>query len=142
MNQSILNRIAADKELQKNLSKVSHYSVDQFANDAKAWISAINDGRMCCIVESVSKSGMSRIMSYKSFEKSGSKVNKRGYYRNYYAFMLALGYTRAGNGFRIVGCGMDMNFATFYNIAHQLHRLGFVSKSKLGSISQNTPTIL
>jgi hypothetical protein len=130
--------IITNAEVLKGISKLKYYSVEHFASDAIQYLKAIKERRMVCIIYSVSSSGMSRVLGYKSCQKT-----KTGYYyRNYNQFFCSLGYTEAKEGFRIGGCGMDMNFATNYNLVHKLHRLGFISKKECESLCQMTPTIL
>lgn len=143
--QTVLKNIAANKELQKNMKKLSHFDDNQFVNNALAYIKAIRERRMLCVIESVSASGMSRVMKFHSFEIYKKKGNYgRGYYRNYYAFFEAMGFTPAKNsdGFRINGCGMDMVFHTNYTIIHDLHRLGFITKEECDKLAQETPAKL
>lgn len=134
------NKLEQNKELVKALSKVSHYDLDNFIQDAKNYINAIRTGRMLCIIESVSKSGMSRVIKFHSCEKG----KNRYWYRQYRAFFIVLGYSEVKNsdGFRINGCGMDMVFHTNYTIIHNLYRLGLLSKSECEKLAQETPTKL
>ena len=125
--------IKLSAEVQKNITKESYYSETDFVNDAKAYIAAVKSGRILYTVTSVSKSGMSRNISVESFE--GKMTG--GHYRNYIGFLRALGYKIDGFGsVKIGGCGMNMLFATNYNIIHSLHRMGFVSKKECGVLCQ------
>lgn len=111
-----------------------------FYQNAKRYIKAIKDGRMCCIIESVSSSGMSRTLKF--MECSGGK---HGYsYLNFYNLFKNLGYTKVKNSdcFRVHGCGMDMVFATNYNICHQLKKLGIITKKTCDKLAQKTPITL
>lgn len=141
--QKILKNIAANKELQKNMRKLSFFDDNQFVNNALAYIKAIRDRRMLCVIESVSASGMSRVMKFHSCEMPRNKQEK-AWYRNYFAFFKAMGFTPAKNsdGFRINGCGMDMVFHTNYTIIHDLHRLGFITKEECDKLAQETPAKL
>ena len=125
--------IKLSTEVQKRIAKESYYSETAFVNDAKAYIAAVKSGRILYTVTSVSKSGMSRNISVKSFE---GKMTE-GWYRNYYVFLRILGYSLdTGYNIRVSGCGMNMLFATNYNIIHSLHRMGFVSKKECGVLCQ------
>ena len=121
-----------------------YYTAENFISDAKRWISAIESGRMLCRVHSVSKSGMSRVFSYHSFELYSKPMpaGRRGYYRQYYSFLQAMGHTMTDSGIRVSGCGMDMNFSTCYNIAHHLESMGIISRRRCEKLAQNTPAIL
>lgn len=115
-------------------------SASYFYDAARDYIKAVKDGRMLCVIESVSQSGMSRVMKFHSCEKNGYGY----YYRQYWNFFKSMGYSQAKNsdGFRVAGCGMDMVFATNYNIIHKLASLGFLNKKQCSELSQKTPTVL
>lgn len=129
------------KDLTKAISKVSYYDVDAFISDAKDYISAVKEGRMLCVVVSVSNSGMSRTLKFNSCEKG---KNNNFWYRQYNGLFEALGYkpTKNRDGFRVNGCGMDMVFYTNYSIIHQLMREGFITKNECEVLAQLTPTVL
>ena len=136
--EKIKANILANKDISKNIANSSYYSHENFISDSKQYIKAIADGRMLCNIVSVSNSGMSRILNFRSCEKS-----KNGfYYRNYYAFFKAMGYTEVRDGFRIGGCGMDMIFHTNYTIIRRLFALGFISKKQCEKLCQKTPTTI
>ena len=126
--------IKLSKEVIKKLSKEEYYNQDRFINDCKTYIKAVNSGRMLYTVTHVSNSGMSRDINIKSFE--GKMSN--GYYRNFYGMFSALGYSfnKNTNDLRVGGCGMNMLFATNYDIIHSLQRMGFISKKKCDILAQ------
>lgn len=136
----ITNNINADKEIMKQINSNTYTSVESFIENAARYINAINDRRMSCVIRSVSNSGMSRVLSFHSFEPLKGK--KEGNYTQYYTLFKQLGYTETKNGFRISGCGMDMIFHTNYTIIHKLHRLGFISRPECDKLAQQTPTNL
>lgn len=125
-------------ELEKAIAKLNHYSMEQFEKTAKQYISAISEGRMFCVIESVSRSGMSRNLKFVSAEKD---TDGRNWFSNYYAFFRAMGYSPAkdSDSFRIGGCGMDMVFHTNYSIIHRLENLGYVTKEESEVLAQKTP---
>lgn len=138
---NLTQKIENNKELKKAIDKVNHYGVEGFERDAKRYIKAIKEGRMINSIGSVSSSGMSRTIKF--VEING----KRGQFRmyNFFAFFKALGYSPADSRsdyFRIGGCGMDMIFATNYNIIHQLQRLGFMNKKTCSNLAQQTPSTI
>lgn len=137
---TILKNIANDKELQKGLSKLNHFSNEDFFSHAKDYIKAIKDGRMFCVIDSVSGSGMSRNIHFHSAEKT----KNRFYFRQYWALFTALGYTKGNNSnnFRISGCGMDMIFHTNYTNIHVFKRLGFLTDVECSKLCQMTPTTI
>lgn len=130
--------IELSKELIKNISKLNHYTEEQFINDCNEWISAIKENRTICIVDSVSNSGMSRCFKYTTYIVGG-----RGYFRSWYCFLYALGFSFKKDTFaiRVGGCGMDMNFHTCYTIAHRLCSIGLITKEECEKLAQQTPTI-
>lgn len=142
MKNSVITKVEADKELQKNLKKLNHYSNQQFIDDAKKYISAIKQRRMLCIIKSVSSTGMSRVIKFNSCEAGRDKNSF--WYRQYICLFIMLGYGKEtdNGGFRINGCGMDMIFHTNYSIIHQLTNLGFLTKSECATLCQMTPTVL
>lgn len=143
----VLKNIAENKELQKDQRKLSHYSDEQFYNDALRYISAIKQGRVICNIESVSSTGMSRVIKFFECHKIQNTYDKkvRYSYYNFHAFFIMMGYERAGkykDGFRIHGCGMDMIFHTNYTNIHRLRRLGFINQKQCDSLAQMTPTVI
>jgi len=137
---TVIKNIEANKELMENINSLNHYTIENFIQDAKDYIKAINTGRMLSIIEHVSNSGMSRVIKFHSFQGTGA----RGYYRQYHCLFIALGYKQAKNfeGFRINGCGMDMVFNTNYNIIHDFKRLGLITKEQCSRLAQQTPVKL
>ncbi len=136
--EQIIEKIMEDKTLRKAiLTKGS--SVDRFIEDAQDYIKAIHEGRMLCVIHAVSKSGMSRNLSFYSCEQ-----DRYGqyYYRNYRGLFRCLGYTEAKEGFRINGCGMDMVFHTNYSNIHGFKRIGLLTAEECATLSQRTPPVL
>jgi len=52
----IKKNIESNKELSKKIDSISYYSVENFISDVKAYISAIKERRMLCVIESVAPS--------------------------------------------------------------------------------------
>jgi len=127
--------ITLTKEIKKAISKEEYYSEESFINDCKAYIKAIESGRILYTVTNVSKSGMSRDINIKSFEGKMSK----GYYRNYTMMLKVLGYKftdKYSSDIKVGGCGMDMLFHTNYTIINTLHHMKFISKKKCDVLAQ------
>ena len=125
--------IKLSAEVKKRITKESYYSETDFVNDAKAYIAAVKSGRILYTVTSVSKSGMSRNISVKSFE---GKMTE-GYYRNYIGVFRALGYKIDFFGsVKIPGCGINMLFDTNYSIIHSLRRMEILSKKECDTLAQ------
>lgn len=140
-DERILKKIAADKELQKNLSKQSdHYGNEMFLRDGKRYLKAIKEGRMLCIIESVSASGMSRVLKFNECAKL--KGNNHSFMQFWTMFKVLGHQETKSQGFRVHGCGMDMVFHTNYCIVRKLQHLGFISKKQCAVLEQKTPTIL
>lgn len=141
----LIATIEGNKQLRKAITAISHYSTEDFIRDAGLYIASIRERRMFCIIHSVARSGMSRVMSFHSFDVApANKVEpRRGNTRQYNCLFLALGFKQSAdrNGFKINGCGMDMVFATNYNLIHNLHRLGFIDKAECDKLAQMTPNV-
>lgn len=134
---SLLNSIESNKEIMKIINKeLNYYSADQFLQDALKYIECIENQSMYCIIKSVSASGMSRVIKYGAFSN--------GYYRQFNCLFIALGYKEDQKraGFKINGCGMDMNFHTNYSIIHDFKRLGIITDKQCEVLAQKTPVIL
>ncbi len=138
----ITNKINSNKELITNIENLNYYNVEDFIRDANSYIKAINEGRVICNIESVSRSGMSRNIKFLACEKS--KKSSQHSYRQFWAFFKSLSFTEVNRTqvFRISGCGMDMIFHTNYTIIHNLKRLGFISSKKCKKLAQLTPTVI
>ena len=136
----ILKAISENKDLQKNFKKLYSFTNEEFLNNAKRYIKAVKDGRMFCVIESVSASGMSRVLDFK--EMNGNKKEGFRIY-NFNALFVALGFQSVKNsGFRVNGCGMDMVFHTNYTIIHNLKNLGLISKDECNILAQKTPSVV
>ena len=127
-------------EISKNIAKKCNYFTEEiFIEAAKCYIQAIKDNRMINVIGSVSSSGMSRTLKFTSCEKD--ERTGQHYQRNYFSLFKALGYTpvKNSNYFRVSGCGMDMIFATNYDIIHQFKRIGLINDEECQKLCQRTP---
>ena len=134
----ILNNVNSNKEIQKNLKKLYSFNSEDFIMNAERYIKACKENRIFCIIHSVSKSGMSRKLS---FYESTFNEDGRGGFLNFTALFIALGYSdRNKDGkFTVNGCGMDMVFNTNYSIIHSLYSLGMMTNEECEILAQNTP---
>ena len=134
----ILNNVNSNKEIQKNLKKLYSFNSEDFIMNAERYIKACKENRIFCVIHSVSKSGMSRKLS---FYESTFNEDGRGGFLNFTALFIALGYSdRNKDGkFTVNGCGMDMVFHTNYSIIHSLYNLGMMTNEECEIIAQNTP---
>jgi len=135
------------KEIEKLLTKYNKgrqfpVSVQSFTDNAKRYLKAIQDRRVICNIESVSRSGMSRNMRFVEISKRGGSYGHS--MLNFYELFKILGFTQAKDSdcFRIGGCGMDMVFATNYRIVGQLRNLGIVTKARASKLQQMTPHVI
>jgi hypothetical protein len=137
---TIENNIAKTLKL-SNVEKYGSSEVQQFTQSAKRYIKAIKQGRVICNIESVSASGMSRVLK---FNECSGTIKKGFHFLNFWKLFKDLGFSENKNsqGFRISGCGMDMVFHTNYTIMHQLKNLGFISSKECESLAQKTPTVI
>ena len=141
--QTLTQEITLTAEIIKNIKKNKYYSEETFLNDAKAYISAMRENRMINVIGSVSASGMSRTLKFTSCEHSPN--NDSFYQRNYNSLFNALGYKETKNAwgyFRVSGCGMDMVFATHYDIIHTFKRIGLLDDEQCRKLAQMTPNTI
>jgi len=134
----ITKHIENNKELMNGLKKVD-MSIDQFIRDAQTYLRAVKERRISYTVDTVSKSGMSRTLLITSCERWRWDGKLRYYYRQYNTMLQAMGYSvKRGyrDSIRVHGCGMNMLFATNYNIVWSLHRLGFISRKQCDLLCQ------
>ena len=111
--------------------------------NASNYINASKNGSLCCIVKSVSKSGMSRKLLFFSVDQN-SEGDCMPYYYGY--FLELLGYKSSRNYsdscITVQGCGMDMIFYTNYKVINQLFEFGFITEKERDVLSQKTPHTL
>lgn len=120
-------------DIKKKIAKTDYYDVDNFILDAKEYIKAIESGRCRYEVVSVSKSGMRRTINISAFVGKYSN----GYFRTFRMMLKHMGYSfDKYDDLIVTGCGMNMLFATNYNIVHELYRMGFMKKEKCDKLAQ------
>ena len=130
-----MKNVTLSKEMIKNISKNEYYSQEDFIKDCKCYIKALKSGRLQYTVTHVSNSGMSRDIFIQSYE--GTMQN--GYFRTYFAMLKVLGYKEASkysNDIKVSGCGMNMLFATNYNIIHDFKRMGLLNNEECKTLAQ------
>ena len=130
-----MKKVTLSKEILKNISKNEYYSQDDFVKDCKCYIKALKSGRLQYTVTHVSNSGMSRNIFIQSYEGTMTK----GHFRTYFGMLQVLGYKEASkysSDIRVSGCGMNMLFATNYNICHDLKRIGLITKKECEVLCQ------
>lgn len=130
-----MQKINLTNEIIKRIESNIYYSKENFVGDCKTYIKALKSGRLQYRVVSVSASGMSRDILISSFEGSMNK----GYYRNYTSMLEALGFNFASkyaSEIKVKGCGMNMLFATNYNIIHTFKNIGLINKKQCETLAQ------
>lgn len=134
--ETILNNI-------KKSYKLNEQDANYFFDCAKEYIKAIKENRMICNIEHVSKSGMSRYLTFKYLQKSKYDKNRYNLINTNFLFK-TLGYRFNKNhcAFFVGGCGMDMVFHVNYCNIHDFTKLGFLNKKECTKLSQNTPSII
>jgi hypothetical protein len=125
--------------MQKAIAAAYTYSdnpIDDFKQDARAYLKALKEGRVLYNVEHVSASGMTRFISVKACEKV--KGENRYIYRTFHSLLVATGhqYSRKYKGYSAIGCGMNMVFAMNYYLVRELNGLGLVKPSDLKTLEQ------
>lgn len=124
-----MKKIQLTKEMIKRLEKETYYTQEYFIQDCKEYIKAVKEGRMLYLVDTVSNNRMSRTLIIKSCDKN--KRTKDFYYRNYTFMFKILGYSLSKDyNIKVSGCGMNMLFATNYDIIHTFKNIGLI-KSKV-----------
>ena len=94
------------KTNKKDLKKLK---IIQELRDLKRLLKSCKNNKVIATVKHVSKSGMSRIISFSIQDK------KTGFlYSLNYSFSKILGYTLTNDGLRVGGCGMNMIFHCLY----------------------------
>lgn len=130
-----MKNIALSQEMIKNISKNEYYSQEDFVKDCKCYIKALKSGRLQYTVTHVSNSGMSRNIFIQSYEGTMTK----GHFRTYFSMLQVLGYKEASkysSDIRRYGCGMNMLFATNYNICHDFNRMGLITEKEFKTLCQ------
>ena len=142
--EKIQEKILKNKELIKNINSLNYYSISQFIGDCERYIKAIKEGRIIVDIVSVSNSGMSRRLKFLSCERAQRIKEIKYNYCNYNCFLNSLGYKTRNTdfSFNVSGCGMDMIFATNYDIIHSLYNLGFINKKQCDRLAQMTPSCI
>ena len=128
-------KIELKKEMLKAIDNMDYYTQEDFIRDSNIYIKALKSGRLQYRVTNVSKSGMSRDILISSYEGSMNK----GYYRNYTFMLEVLGYkfaSKYSSEIKISGCGMNMLFATNYNIIHTFKRIGLINQKSCDVLAQ------
>jgi len=140
--ENIIAKMSLDRDIKKMLKNEEYFTLEDMYTQCVQYIKAIKDGRMLCNIVSISRSGMSRRLYFKSCEHARHNIHLKYYYSNYDMMFTALGYSSNHHGFLIPGCGMDMVFHTNHTIISRLRKFGFISKKEMDVLGQKTPLVI
>lgn len=127
------------KEIAKRVNNERYYSVESFAADCVRYAKAVKDGRLITTVKSVARSSMSRKIDFSELAKG---YDGRYYLNNFLAFFRALGYRVPDYCIVVNGGGMDMIFATNYDVCRALRALGVLSEKECADLSRKSINLL
>ena len=130
-----MQNITLSKEIEKRLSKEEYYTKEMLISDIQTYIKALKEGRLQYIVMNVSSNGMNRNILVQSCEQN--KTNNNFYFRQYSRMFEMLGYKLDKNyNIRVSGCGMNMLFATNYNLIHTFKNMSIISEYEAEVLAQ------
>ena len=130
-----MQNITLSKETEKRLSKEEYYTKEMLLNDIQDYIKALKEGRLQYLVMNVSQSGMNRNILIQSCEQN--KSNNNFYFRQYSRMFEMLNYKLDKDyNIRVVGCGMNMLFATNYNLIHTFKNMNIISENEAVILAQ------
>ena len=130
-----MQNITLSKEIEKRLSKEEYYTKDMLLDDIQIYIKALKEGRLQYMVISVSTNGMNRNILVQSCEQN--KTNNNFYFRQYSRMFEMLGYKlNKDYTVKVSGCGMNMLFATNYNLIHTFKSMNIISELECKILAQ------
>ena len=130
-----------ERKIDFNHRRNEYYCSSEFINDARRYVKAVDDQRMLCVINSVSRMGDSRTMRFLAPEKNPH--DKYYNYLNFNGLFVALGYKRSKHDFFIIGGGgMDMVFHTNDSVLRRFETLGIITKAKRDSLSADRVEVL
>ncbi len=140
-----MHAINSDPEISKRLKRENFTNAEDLAENFLRYVRAVRDGRAFVRIESVAKSGMSRVMAFYEMAPTEERSDGRKFMLlNFRQMFRLLGYTFPPNreGFRVDGCGMDMVFHVNYSTMHTLERLGVITAKERATLAQMTPPVV
>ena len=101
------------------MSKISKSEREEALARLREWVKP--GDTIYTTLESVSRSGMSRVIRLIKFE------NNEPSYLSYNAYLAGVGsgFDRKRDGIKVGGCGMDMGFALVHELSYVLFRAGY-----------------
>ena len=131
------------EEFYKFTKKFVDSDIQAIKRGAEAYINAIRTGSLCCVVKSVSKTGLSRRLLFFSVDQN-NEGNCMPYYYGY--FLELLGYKASRNycdsSITVSGCVTDMVFYTHSRVINMLCDFGFITASEWAVLRKKTPHTL
>ena len=130
-----MQNITLSKEIEKRLSKEEYYTKDMLLDDIQTYIKALKEGRLQYMVMNVSSNGMNRNILVQSCEQN--KTSNNFYFRQYSRMFEMLGYKlNKDYNIKVSGCGMNMLFATNYNLIHTFKNMNIISSAEAEILAQ------
>lgn len=130
-----MQNITLSKEIEKRLSKEEYYTKDILLDDIQDYIKALKEGRLQYMVISVSANGMNRNILVQSCEQN--KTSNNFYFRQFSRMFEMLGYKlNKDYNIKVSGCGMNMLFATNYNLIHTFKNMNIISDLECEILAQ------
>lgn len=130
-----MENIILSKEIEKRLSKEEYYTKEMLLDDIQDYIKALKEGRLQYLVMNVSPNGMNRNILIQSCEQN--KTNNNFYFRQYSRMFEMLGYKLNKDYYlKVSGCGMNMLFATNYNLIHTFKNMNIISETEAKILAQ------
>lgn len=102
-----------------------YYPEDFFLRHAREYISALREGRLCCVIDKVSRTGTSRQVRVFSLDKIQGTKRFSDYH--YTRFIQMFGYKRVKNNIVLRGVGLNVIHAMNEYICGKLRDCGMLS---------------
>lgn len=130
-----MQNITLSKEIEKRLSKEEYYTKEMLLSDIQTYIKALKEGRVQYLVISVSSNGMNRNILVQSCEQN--KNTNNFYFRQFSRMFEMLGYKlNKDYNIKVSGCGMNMLFATNYNLIRTFKNMNIISSAEAEILAQ------
>ena len=130
-----MQNITLSKNIEKRLLKEEYYNKELLLRDIELYINALKEGRLQYLVTKVSPNGMNRNILIQSCEQS--KNTNNFYFRQYTRMFEMLGYKLDKDyNIRVSGSGMNMLFATNYNLIHTFKNMNIITDAEAEILAQ------
>jgi hypothetical protein len=114
-------------------------TVEYIVNEMKDYSKASAEGRVFCVIDSVSKSGMSKTLLFYMMKKE--KYSKKYHVRPFYSLMRFCGYKqnqRTGY-FRVHGTGLDLVYHTHSELIDTCAYYNIITKDEARLLKREVP---